>query len=197
MAKSKTKCEQTNDYKEAIYRYENARSNWKEHWWECICNIYEKCEEFAKEYVLDRVHKIITKVTEIIKKTRVSKYDKMIDNNNYDITTKKGELCYLFEFYDKYDNFICSKVGTTTRTIKQRLIEELRSKTYKEMGAEKAIVNRVYECGNLPSEGLESLIRAEYIRKFPKAFKKNDRFIGEKFDFDFCDKIAKNYLELA
>ena len=62
------------------------------------------------------------------------------------------------------------------------------------MGVTKAIINRIYNCGNLPSEGLESLIRSEYIKKYPKSFKKNDRFIGERFDFNLCDEIAKNYL---
>lgn len=133
-------------------------------------------------------------IAETVKKVRMTKYDKMIDNNGLDIATPKGEVCYLFEFYDDAKNLLCSKVGTTKRTVRQRLKEELASKTYKGMGATHAIVNRVYECGEMPAEGLESLIRSEYIKKYPKSFKKNDRFIGEYFDFDFCDKIAKQYL---
>lgn len=121
-------------------------------------------------------------------------YDEIINSNGYNIKERLGEICYLFEFYNADNVLICSKVGTTTRTIRQRLIEELRSKTYKDMGITNAVVNRVYECGNLPAEGLESLIRSEYIKKYPKSFKKNDRFIGEKFDFELCDKIAEDYL---
>lgn len=127
-------------------------------------------------------------------KRRKSKYDSIIEDNGLDIYSTGREICYLFEFYDDDKNLICSKVGTTTRAVKQRLAEELRSKTYKGMGATKAIVHRVYNCGDLPAEGLESLIRSQYIKKYPHSFKKNDRFIGEYFDFDFCDKIATEYL---
>ena len=128
------------------------------------------------------------------RKARKSKYDEIIENNGFDITESGKEICYLFEFYDNENNLLCSKVGTTKRNVRQRLIEELRSKTYKNMGATNAVVNRVYNCGEFPAEGLESRIRSEYIRKYPKSFKKNDRFINTLFDFDFCDKIAKNYL---
>ena len=37
------------------------------------------------------------------------------------------ELAYLFKFYDKDNNLVCSKVGTTTRTIAIRLDEELKA----------------------------------------------------------------------
>lgn len=148
---------------------------------------------YAVKYfnLLDWAKEIFSRVS---KKVRKSKYNDMIDANGFDIDTVCGEICYLFEFYTKEKVFICSKVGTTTRTVRERLKEELGHDTYKKMGAEFAVVHRVYKCGEIPAEGLESRIRAEYIKKYPKAFKKNDRFIGEYFDFKLCDAIAKEYL---
>lgn len=157
------------------------------------------------EYAVSTVRTYIRKFADLLEyaksifekveaKVRKSKYNNMINANGFDIDTRDGELCYLFEFYNEDDILLCSKVGTTTRTIRTRLREELASKTYKNMGATKAIVNRIYNCGEYPAEGLESLIRSEYIKKYPKSFKKNDRFIGELFDFDLCDKIAFSYL---
>lgn len=128
---------------------------------------------------------------------RKSKYDEKINDNNFEIRESGKELCYLFEFYNDDDVLLCSKVGTTKRSIRKRLIEELRSKTYKNMGVTKAKINRVYDCGSLPAEGLESLLRSEYIRRYPQSFKKNDRFINTVFDFDLCDKLANEYLQMA
>lgn len=149
------------------------------------CHKYYDLLDYAKSIFEEKV---------IAHTVRKSKYNNMINANGFDIDTKDGELCYLFEFYNEEGQLLCSKVGTTTRTIRIRLREELASKTYKGMGATKAIVNRVYQCGEYPAEGLESLIRSEYIKKYPKSFKKNDRFIGEYFDFELCDQIANEYL---
>ena len=88
---------------------------------------------------------------------------------------------------------VCSKIGTTTRTVLQRLKEELKSKTYTSIGCVRAVVNRVYDCGDVPAEGLESYFRAMYIRKYPQSFKKNDRFMKEWFDLKEADEIVLNY----
>lgn len=194
--KSYQSCITDLDYETAIWNFENTTNRWKKYWFNCLVELYEKCEEFTKKYILDPIKLTVIKIQNSLSKSRKSKYDDMIIDNGFDIKAKNGEQCYLFEFYDNNNNLICSKVGTTKRTIRQRLIEELRSKTYTSMGATKAIINRIYNCGDLPSEGLESLIRSEYIKKYPKSFKKNDRFIGERFDFNLCDKIAQNYLAL-
>lgn len=168
--------------------------------YDCMVALYEAFDNVKKvwEHIAENF-KLATRfikrtIENVINKIRHSKYDDIINANGFDIREKDGEICYLFEFYNDEGELLCSKVGTTTRTIRQRLIEELRSKTYKGMGATRATVNRVYKCGDLPAEGLESLIRSEYIKKYPKSFKKNDRFINEYFDFEVCDKIAREYL---
>lgn len=158
-------------------------------------SLHNLWEHLADNFKL--VTRFVRKVVEKVATYRKSKYDEIINDNGYDIRKKDGEQCYLFRFFNDDEELLCSKVGTTTRTVRQRLIEELRSKTYKGMGATHAIIDRIYNCGELPAEGLESLIRSEYIKKYPKSFKKNDRFIGELFDLDLCDSIAHEYLEMA
>jgi hypothetical protein len=61
------------------------------------------------------------------------------------------------------------------------------------MGAVRCVIHRIYDCGNIPAEGLESYFRAKYIRKYPESFKKNDRFINEKFDLKEADCIFSEY----
>lgn len=136
----------------------------------------------------------------VIPKRRKHKYDDMIINNtNYDIYNDEiVEKCYLFKFLDAEGQLIYSKVGTAARqSIYKRLSQEIRS--YRKSGYDIQLVevDRVWNCGDLPAEGLESLIRSEYIKKYPKSFKKNDRFLGEFFDLSKCDKIAEDYLGIA
>lgn len=141
--------------------------------------------------LLDKAKKIFNKFFRKPKRN----YSKAIQTNNIDLLDNAKEKCYLFRFYDTNNNLVCSKVGTTTRKVTQRLKEELRSKTYS--SCEYAVIDRVYDCGEMPAEGLESRIRAEYIRKYPNSFKKNDRFIKTLFDLEEIDKIVQNYLQIA
>ena len=91
-------------------------------------------------------------------------------------------------------NLVCSKVGTTIRKVSERIREELTSKTYAGMGAVHCVINRVYECGDLPAEGVESMFRAKYIKMYPNSFHKNDRFINEHFDLKQADNFFKEYI---
>ena len=183
---------------QVVYLYEVLHKTYSE-----IAEITNYAVSTIKGYVkkfadlLSWAKEIFEETIEKVRKPRASKYDSVIETNGLDITSKNGEMCYLFRFYNAEGDLLCSKVGTTTRTIRKRLIEELTGKTYKRMGATNAIVDRVWNCGDMPAEGLESLIRSEYIKKYPKSFKKNDRFINELFDLDECDKIAADYLSIA
>ena len=72
--------------------------------------------------------------------------------------------------------------------------EELRSPTYKNLNCARAVIKRVYNCGSVPAEGLESYFRAHYIKEFPNSFKKNDRFMNEFFNFEVADRLVADYL---
>ena len=168
-----------------------------------IADITEYAESTVKGYVkkyknlLSWAQEIFTKVeTTFIAyfSKRKTKYDnRVFVADNVDLLDEAAEKCYLISFYDKNDNLVCSKVGTTTRTVIQRVKEELNSKTYTSRGCEKVKINRVYDCKNIPAEGLESYLRAIYIRDFPEKFNKNDRFFDVEFDFEEADNFVLNY----
>ena len=106
----------------------------------------------------------------------------------------KKQLCYLYKFYDKDNNLICSKVGTTTRLPEDRLKEEILYYKKRNIPVEQAKVCSVIDCGELPAEGAESITRALFIRKYPTAFCKNDRFFGVDIPTKTFNKIVKEYL---
>ena len=189
-----------NDFEGAKERLETTSPSWKKRWFEVCETIFRNCKELAKKYVLNPLNKTISEVGTILtpSKRKSPKYQETIQvENGVDLLDNATQKCYLFSFYDEFDNLVCSKVGTTVRTVRQRLKEELNNKTYKEMGCVRAIVHRVYDCGELPAEGLESYFRAKYIKKYPNSFKKNDRFVNEFFDLAQADKIAEKYLQTA
>ena len=182
-----------NDFEGAKERFESTSPNWKKKWFSVCEIIYKNCKEWAKECILNPVDYSIKKICKIATK-RKTKYAESIQiAEGVDLLDQAKEKCYLFTFFDENDKMVCSKVGTTTRKVLQRLKEELRSDTYKKIGCVKAIVNRVYDCGEIPAEGLESYFRAMYIRRYPQSFKKNDRFMNEWFDLKEADKIVLNY----
>jgi hypothetical protein len=178
-----------NDFEGAYDRYLIATKNWKEYWFDVCKQIFEASKEWAKTYVIDPIAKTIQAKVKVPRIKR--EYD--INTNNLDLLDKNDEKCYLFRFFDSQGNRICSKVGTTKREIIKRLKEELNSKTYKDMGAVSATIDRVYNCRKMPAEGLESYFRAEYIKRFPNSFRKNDRFMLVDFDLDEADKIVESY----
>lgn len=93
----------------------------------------------------------------------------------------------------KDEDLIYSKVGTTTRKTAKRMREHLRY--YRKEGINHLIVDRLVDCKGLPAEGLESLVRGHFIKKWGEKFRKNDRFLGVTFDFAEVDDIVQKYLE--
>lgn len=137
-------------------------------------------------------------------KTYIRKFADLLDKAKktfYHITKKVKavlvggrQLVYLFKFYDSDGKLICSKVGTTTRLPEQRLQEEI--KYYRKHGipVESTEICSVIDCGAIPCEGAESITRAAFIRKYPDAFCKNDRFFGVDIPTVTFNRIVKNYL---
>ena len=182
-----------NDFQGALERFEKTSVRWKKAWFNTCEKIFYKCKELAQEYILNPVEQSIKKIIKIAT-PRKSKYSDAIQiGEGVDLLDNAKEKCYLFTFFDENDNMVCSKIGTTTRKVTQRLKEELKSNTYKKIGCVRAVVNRVYDCKDTPAEGLESYFRAMYIKKYPQSFLKNDRFMGEWFDLKEADKIVAEY----
>lgn len=187
----------TNDFEGAKERLENTSPNWKKKWYSVCETIYNNCKDLAKKYILNPLEYTVTLIEKIVGKRKSKFDDSILVADGVDLLDNATQKCYLFTFFNDDDEMVCSKVGTTIRSVKQRLKEELKSKTYTQMGCVRAVVNRVYDCGDLPAEGLESYFRANYIKQFPDSFKKNDRFIDTFFDLKEADKIAEKYLKKA
>lgn len=174
-----------NDFLGCFDRWKNATWRWKEHWFDTCLEIFKHSAEWAKDFVVDTVNKVISKVVL-----------KDIEWRCEEIAFPKGtELFYLIKAVDKYNNLIFSKVGTTTREVNTRMIEHLRY--YKNLGVKRIIVDKVYNCDAIPAECFESYFRARYIMKFPKTYKKNDRFFGVTFDMNEADKIFEECKSFA
>lgn len=191
--KSMKDCLLENDLDTAFARYQSTSPRWRGKWYEVCEEIFSKCADFAQKYVINPLMRTISKIVEV--KQKATAKTKIMVDDGIELLEKGGEqLCYLFEFYNDKNELVCSKVGTTTRTIKKRLQEELKSKTYAEMGVVRGVIKRIYNCGQIPAEGLESYFRAKYIQAYPSSFKKNDRFMNQYFDLKKADAIAEEYL---
>ena len=169
-----------NDFEGALERFNIANKRWKKHWWEAVETIYTNVKELSKKYILDSQNMIVKIKTIINYLTSFTE-------------TKGAEKVYLFKFYDYENRLLFSKVGTTKRTIKERLNEEITSyKKRFEIGL--AEIVSVINCGEIPAEGAESIVRAVFIKKCPKSFIKNDRFLATDINVDVFNKIVYNYL---
>lgn len=175
-----------NDFLGCLDRWENATKRWKEHWFSTCVAIYQKSKKWAKDFVIDLTNKVIARIP----------HSNIIEWNCKQVFYPQGtELFYLIRAVDKDNNLIFSKVGTTTRSITTRMLEHL--KYYKNLGVKRIIIDKVYDCGNIPAECFESYFRAVYIMQYPNTYHKNDRFFGVTFDITQADKIFKKCKRLT
>ena len=151
-------------------------------------------DEIAKwtQYAVSTVRSYISKFSDLLEEAR--KIFRKITIKAKTELLKGREQVYLFKFYHNLDELICSKVGTTTRLPEQRLKEEL--KYYQDHGidVDRGEICAVINCGELPAEGAESQLRAAFIKKYPTAFCKNDRFFNVNISVQSFNKIVKEYL---
>lgn len=142
---------------------------------------------FVKDayFIVDRFVKgVVEKVKSLFKPTA---------NVIYSCEKVEGnQLVYLLRLLDGEGNLVWSKVGTTTRTIEERMSEHLRY--YRKYDIKTIEVTKVWDCGEVDAEGLESFLRSKYIRKYPGTFQKNDRFYQVEFDVEQAEKWVDFYL---
>ena len=151
-------------------------------------------EQIAKwvDYAVSTIKTYIKKFADLL--TKAEKLFYHVTKKVKKVLVGGRQLVYLFKFYDSDGKLICSKVGTTTRLPEQRLTEEI--KYYQKHGIPVASTEicSVIDCGSIPCEGAESITRAAFIRKYPDAFCKNDRFFGVDLPVRTFNQIVKNYL---
>ena len=105
------------------------------------------------------------------------------------------QLVYLYKFYDENGNLICSKVGTTTRLPEERLKEEITYYRQHNIPVADAKICSVIDCGKLPAEGAESITRALFIRKSPKAFCKNETKLYKIISTEQHLRLLRNFFQ--
>lgn len=104
---------------------------------------------------------------------------------------KNEEAVYFFKFYN--DNALeFNKIGTSAKDVIGRLRQEI-GEYCKKFDIRRVEIHRIRPCGNIPAEGAESSLRAELIRQYPTAFRKNDRFFGVDIAPEVFDEIVSRY----
>lgn len=101
------------------------------------------------------------------------------------------QAVYFFKFYSE-EVLIFNKVGTSAKNVVSRLRDEIGEYS-KKFDIRRVEIHRIRSCGSYPAEGAESMLRAELIRQYPTAFRKNDRFFGVDIDPAVFDEIISQY----
>jgi hypothetical protein len=104
---------------------------------------------------------------------------------------KGEEAVYFFKFYGEVALFF-DKVGTSKVDVVARLRDEIGEYS-KKFDIRRVEIHRIMSCGNRPAEGAESALRAELIKQYPEAFRKNDRFFGVDISPAVFDEIVTQY----
>lgn len=104
---------------------------------------------------------------------------------------KGEEAVYFFKFYNA-NGLEFNKVGTSAKDVVGRLRQEIGEYS-KKFDIRRVEIHRIVSCGNRPAEGAESALRAELIRQYPTAFRKNDRFFGVDISPLIFDQIINTY----
>ena len=104
----------------------------------------------------------------------------------------RGEQAvYFFKFYSE-TSLEFNKIGTSAKDVVGRLRDEIGEYS-KKFDIRKVEIHRIMGLGTFPAEGAESQLRAELIRHYPDAFRKNDRFFGVDIDPEVFDTILEGY----
>lgn len=191
-AKSMSDYRTTGDFEGAKERYESTSRRWKSAWWDVLCEIWDNFTKWQSKYSLDKVAMTIVEIVEkVVKKRKSRTRDDIIEK--VPITFAKGtKLCYLFKFYDNNGELVYTKIGTTERTIRGRLTEELRDYR-KTKDIKYATIESVFDAGELFPEGIQDYIKGLWIRKYNKYYVRNDRFTCDIPTKEF-NSLATNYL---
>ncbi len=193
---SYAKCVVNNDFMSALENLEHANARWANYWYRCCLEIMENDPRWKAQFEPDpeycEFHPITLKTQTHLRQIWFFNGKEILTNGQFSLLDEVEQKCYLFRFFDSEGNLIFSKVGTTTKPILTRIKSELRE--YEKWDAVSCVIDRVYDCGHLPAEGMESYFRWEYIRRHPEAFRKNDRFFNVAFDLTEADEIMRRCL---
>ena len=104
---------------------------------------------------------------------------------------KGKQAVYFFKFYNE-TTLEFNKIGTSATDVIGRLRDEIGEYS-KQFNIRRVEIHRIVACGNIPAEGAESALRAELIKQYPTAFRKNDRFFGVDIAPAAFDQIVQAF----
>lgn len=194
------KCIETNDLLSCYENYQHANARWSQYWWEGVLAIYESSNEWQRKYKVDSLLGELTLIeTTVISNGRKVEYRKFRNGRAIPMefmedcgeNIKDREIVYFFKFYS-YDELLFNKIGTTTKDVISRLKQEIGYYS-KQFELTRVEIHRIVDCGDYPAEGAESVLRAELIKQYPKAFRKNDRFFEVDISPSVFDNILNDY----
>jgi hypothetical protein len=104
---------------------------------------------------------------------------------------KNEQAVYFFKFYNE-TALEFNKIGTSATDVIGRLRDEIGEYS-KQFNICRVEIHRIVACGSMPAEGAESALRAELIKQYPTAFRKNDRFFGVDIAPAAFDRIIQTF----
>ena len=153
-----------NDLKGAYARFTSAYRNWKDHWWSVVVEIWDRCKEWAKDYVLDTVKRVL--LPRLVKRGR-----KSLANVEYECDAY-GMGAYIVQHYDAQDEPLWTKVGKAN-DVHKRLNEHL-TKDYRGL-AKRAVCLAFYPATSEDHAlSIENVLRHHFNKEYPLLG--NDRF---------------------
>lgn len=181
-------------YRQVVYLYQKRGETC-----EFISQLTKLAVSTVRNYVRKFAH-LLEEACEMFKYSRKKSESKVKENPNIEFIcpndlARDAEKFYLIRAFDACGKRIFSKIGTTAREMIERMKEHL--KYYSKLGVTKIVVDEVWDCGDIPAEGVESWFRAWYIKKWPRQFNKNDRFFNVDFDLDEAKVIFNQYANLV
>lgn len=172
------------DFIEAVERLNTCGSNrWKNLWWSIVTEMFlENLSTLSKDWQVDPVNKIVR-----------------YKNGTNEI----HHFAYFEGLFNSAQAKVFEKVGTSDNPLR-RWHENITTAGYvKQFDLSTDEIYRCWDCQSIPSEGLESYLRAMLIAKYRgQNYFPNDRFYFEdgKFDpptLEEIDNWANEYQHLC
>ena len=109
----------SNDLEGAYKRFTSTNITWKNHWWSVVEKIWNSCKDWAKDFVLDPIKRILSRRETIKSKGR--KTDAQVAY----LCEAHGMGAYIVKHYDAENHLLWTKVGKAD-DVNKRLRQHLK-----------------------------------------------------------------------
>ena len=153
---------------------------------------YEDCAKEANRLFADHIASTVARSEVRHRQGRKVTIDFLQDCG--DMETRGEKLVYLFKFY--CGTQINSKIGTTERTITERLVEEIDTYIKKnEWAIDRVEVLKVISTRDIEPALVESRVRSDLGIKYRNQYINNDRFMNAEVSVQEFETSVNRYLQ--